>query len=542
MFRRQLRRLKTPTGALLALVGFGAIALWIWSIIYNSSRSASVTLTPQVARLVGSVITIMSLVGALSFRGLYLPREEIELLFAAPLSRSDVIRYRLWTALGKSLFGSTFFGLVVMRSASVPAFGFIGAVVAMMTIPIAAQIVSLLAGDVENRWIQRLPKGALRTVNLVGAMVIIAVILFPMSRSGGHASGAAGLEFLKNIPANPVVGALTLPLWPWAAMITTKSPLQFVGLLPLCLAIWWLLYQTCVRIPIDYRELSLETSADVARRLARMRRGAAGAAGGAAEKSAAGWRVPWMFGRGPFGALAWRKTGTILRKARGTLMISGALVLVLVFATTFVFKGEGDSKISALGSSMMIAVGGTLYLCSGLRFDFREDLDRMDVVRSWPLAPWRVFLATILPEVVLVTSLLALAIVARTAITGSFPLEVLGILTLLAPAVLGWVAIDNAVFLFWPVRLTPGSEGMLQQAGRSLVLMALRFVATALVAGLVIGVAALAWYGRKWVGYSNVTAIVLASIAGVSVLAAECVFLIQIGGRALGRFDVARDR
>ncbi|HTF89027.1 MAG TPA: putative ABC exporter domain-containing protein [Planctomycetota bacterium] len=544
ILRKQVRRLKTSQGVVLALIGFGAIALWIWSILARNSigsmRGARTVMSAETARFFGMVISVMSLVSALSFRGLYLPREEIELLFSAPVSRSDVIRYRLWISLCKSLFGSVFMALVATRSVPVPAFGFVGVFLLGMTLPLAAQMVSLFAGDVENRWIQRLPKGALRTVNLLGIVLILAFVFSPSSGGGSSFETGSTQDLFKRVPTMPVISVLTLPMWPWATLATSASPSQFFALLPLCVVIWWLLYQACVRIPIDYRELSLETSADVARRLSRLRRGTGGAAAGKADSSAAGWRVPWLFGRSPFGALAWRKTGTILRKARGTLMISGAVVLLLVLATIKLF--ENDPRSSPLGASIIIGAFGTIYLCAGLRFDFREDLDRMDVVKSWPIASWQVFLATILPEVVLVAGFVILAILARIAYAGSFPVEVLGVLALVIPTVLGWVAIDNAVFLVWPVRLTPGQEGMLQQVGRSMVLMLLRVLATLIVGGVVVAGVALAWYARKWIGYSEQMAIMIASSAALAVLLGECALLVYLGGRALSRFDVARDR
>ena len=37
--------------------------------------------------------------------------------------------------------------------------------------------------------------------------------------------------------------------------------------------------------------------------------------------------MPWLFGRGPFGALAWRKLVSILRKARGGRMVSVSVTL-----------------------------------------------------------------------------------------------------------------------------------------------------------------------------------------------------------------------
>lgn len=545
VLRKQIRRMKSPSGALLALVGFSALALWIGSVTFNIAlgelRRGSIT--PSIARFVGTAITFMSIVGALSFRGLYLPREEIELLFAAPVSRGDVIRYRLWTSLGKSLFGAFFFSLVVMGRVEVPLYGFVGGMLAMLTLPLLAQAVSLAAGDAENRWVARVPRGSLRVLNLLLLVFVLALVFWGTQRGSLDAPSLGNGGFMAWFVAaleHPLLKAVTLPMWPWAELVTATTPLRFTALLTLCLSIWYALYRLCAALRVDYRELSLETSADVARRLARLRRGATGAAGSSVQRSAAGWRVPWIFGRGPFGALAWRKVGTILRKARGTLLISGALTLVVTIGTLFLFDDVVPS--SALVSSIAIAGFGTIYLCSGLRFDFREDLDRMDVVRSWPMAPWRVFLATILPEVVLVAALLSIAIVVRVAIAGHFPPAVAIVLMCLFPVALGWVSIDNSVFLLSPVRTTPGQEGLLQQAGRSLMLMLLRLISVGLAGGMVAAAAFVCWYGREWLGYGDRTAMLLAVAFGFAVLVAECALLIHIGGRLLARFDVARDR
>ncbi len=544
VLRKQFRRLKTVKGAMFAIVGLGAIIVWVGAVVANSlfgsTYSEQSHTSPEMARLVGTAIAVMSLFGALTFRGLYLPREEIELLFVAPVSRGEVIRYRLWTALGKSLFGACFFALVVMGRVSVPIFGFLGAFVAMMTVPLLSQLASLLAGDAENRWIKRFPKGVLRAVNVAGLLLILGLIFLPEHGEPDEGSAGTFQDLATRLPALPVIRALAMPAWPWATMALSDSALEFFPLLLLCLGIWCCLFEACARISIDYRELSLETSADVARRLSRLRTGSVGAAGSKASASSAGWRVPWLFGRGPFGALAWRKTGTILRKARGTLLISGAMVLGLVVVTLIMF--DGDSEHSALGSSVLIASAGTIYLCAGLRFDFREDLDRMDVVRSWPIAPWRVFLAAILPEAVLVFGLLSVAILVRSSIAGDVSLEVLAVMASTGPCVLGWIAIDNIVFLIWPQRITPGSEVLLQQAGRSLMLMLLRVLSVATVGGVVFGGAAAVNFLLLWLRVAENVAMGAAVVVGLAILVALNTLLVLLGGKVLSRFDFARDR
>ncbi len=534
--RKQLRRLKSVRGLVFAVIGFSAIVLWMGSALGNAflagSRGSVYTIDEPMARAIGTLILIMSLVGALSFRGLYLPREEIELLFSAPVRGSDVVRYRLFTSLSKSILGSIFAAVVAMGRVPVPLFGFVGAFLATMTIPIVAQVLSLLAGDAENGWLRRVPRGALRAFNAIGILSILA-ILFLSTRERADSVGPEGLAHVSlGLLRHPLVDTLTRIAWPWAVLATTDSPRTFFVLLVVCLAFWLAAFEFCARLKVDHRELSLETSADVARRLSRMRRGGAGASAGRAAASSASWRVPWLFGRGPFGALAWRKTGTMLRKARGTLLISGALVSAIVIATRLMF--EGDSEQSVLAAGAVIAGFGTLYLCAGLRFDFREDLDRMDVVRSWPMAPWRVFLATLLPEVALVSVFLTLAILARAALSGVLPPELAALVGAVAPTVLAWVSIDNLVFLVWPQRMTPGTEGLLQQAGRSMLLMLLR--------ALLVGVAGGLAGGLAWLVHFAGGGLPLAILSAALVLVLLCTLLVFLGGEALGRFDVARDR
>jgi hypothetical protein len=549
--RKQVRRLKSVKGLLFAIVGFSAIALWMGSALVNGfllgTREGRQFADEIEFRIGGTVILAMSLFGALSFRGLYLPREEIELLFAAPISRGDVIRYRLWTSLGKSILGSVFLAVLVMGKVREPLYGFAGTFLLMMTVPILAQMLSLLAGDAENRWVGRVPKGALRALNVGGILILLAIFLYPSSGREHDLDPSAFAELWQRVKEHPVLDGATLPLWPWATLATTTSVAQFLGLFAVCLAFWFAAFELCARMRIDYRELSLETSADVARRLSRMRKGAAGASAGTADAASAGWRIPWLFGRGPFGALAWRKTGTMLRKARGTVLISGALVTLLVIVTRVIFDpatktGEFAARNSVLMASGVIAFAGTIYLCAGLRFDFREDLDRMDVVRSWPIAPWRVFLATVLPEVAIVSLFLVAAIVVRALISGLFPVEVVAILALVPPAVLAWVSIDNIVFLLWPQRLTPGSEGLLQQAGRSMLLMLLRSLLV-VVAGGVVGLFGwLVYVVAMDLGFEVITALGLAVAVGVLLSLLECALLVSLGGKALSRFDVAHDR
>jgi hypothetical protein len=191
----------------------------------------------------------------------------------------------------------------------------------------------------------------------------------------------------------------------------------------------------------------------------------------------------------------------------------------------------------------LLAGLGTVYLCSGLRFDFREELERMDVVRSWPLAPARVFLAMLLPEVVGVSLLVGGAVLLQSALSGGLPAPVIGLVLGLPILVFDWVAVDNLVFLLAPVRSVPGQEGLVQNAGRRMVhvlLLALLLTPT-------LGLAFLAGWGaflllRIPAGLGAPAALAGGALLAFLVLLLSAWGLVGLGGRALRGFDVARDR
>src|SRR6185369_2111841 len=127
--------------------------------------------------------------------------------------------------------------------------------------------------------------------------------------------------------------------------------------------------------------------------------------------------------------------------------------------------------------------------------------------------------------------------------TLAFHPALVGIIAFQPLVTFAWVALDNAVYLYAPVRYSPGQEGALQHMGRSLVLMHLRFgllVSVAIGAGLP---AAGAYFGlHLGLGASKAAALWTGgSIAWAGLLVADAL-LVLAGGKMLQRFDVARDR
>lgn len=547
VFRRALRRLRRPSGVLFALVGLALVAGWVATLVFGAREQRPVTLEPEQLRALVQaglfVLLGVTLLSALGAKGLYLPREELEKLLSAPVSRADLVRYRLQIDLGRSLFGAIVFGLLLLGRLPVPLFAFSGVLIAMLTLSVARTTAALLVGAARGGLEKLLgTKQVLVTRIALGTLVWLFVMFLLMGEElmGGRFAVRQPLELIQAVLSQPLIHVLLAPLYPWAATICAEAPADFALWGGLSLLIYVLLFEFAARLPIDYREVSIETSLDVTRRLSSLRKQGGPFGGLGLDKGAGMQRVPWLLGRSPFGAVAWIQLAAIRRKARGAILVSGLVLgLVTLFAT---LTTEGNDLGSILGGAAIIAVGGAIYLCSGLRFDFRSGFDRMELVKAWPLAPWRIFLATVLPEVLLASVLLALAIGVRAAATSTFHPALLGVIAALPLLTLTWVSLDNAVFLFAPVRFVPGQEGALHHMGRMMLLVLLRMLIFSVVAFLTaVAGFLLALLATEFLGWSEQTALVLAIATGVVALLLLDVLLIAAGGWFLRRFDVSRD-
>jgi hypothetical protein len=537
-WRRQLRKARTPKGALLALFGVATFALWFASITLGAGGERIVVQVDQLAVLARFgllTMTMLTISSAFSLRGLYLPSSEIEALFSAPLSRIALVRYRLRSALARSLFGAVFFGWMFARRAPEPWFAFAGAFCALMTLPLFGQALSLSLGDAENRLAARLSRLPWRTISLAVIAAAVGVFVLSVESANGASSFGSYEELFSFLSEHPFVRAIGLPFTPWIRAITALDARTFWPWFGACVAIFGSFWWGVPRIPVDYRELALETSADVARRLARARRGLA-ASSGSAGAGTRSWRTPWLAGRGPFGAAAWRKAVTIVRKSRASFLLGGVIVsLIAVFS---VAAGERDAD-AALRGALMVAGFGTFYLCIGLRFDFREDLDLIGLLRSWPIAPWKLFLATLIPETMLVSGMIALGVGGLALFHGSLDPRLLLVVGAVPFAVLAWTAIDNATFLFAPVRIGAVNDGALQNAGRAMVLMLLRTLTLVLCGALACTPYIVLDSVLELPTFLSVS---VGCLAGVAILCTEIAVLVFLGGEVLRRFDVPRDQ
>lgn len=541
--RSQFRKLKRPRNWIFLALGVLVFVPWILSLFLAASDTPiSIGISPQAMEALTGVgilmLIVLSVLGAFQVRGLYLAKEEIELAFSAPVERSDLVRYRMLSNVGRSIFGGLLVGAGFCRRMPEPLFGFLTAIVLVLTLPLLSQAMSLLLGSAENRFAKRFsgwPARVLLVLVTILFMIPFMVFLLHPERLEKYLQG--GVEGLL---LHPTLQAALIPLQPWVRALHAQHWTEFLPWFGLCALLWFAFFELVARIRVDYRELSLATSATFAAKIARMRKGSGGIGAEAVDKQTAGWNVPWLFGRGPFGAIAWFKLSGIVRKAKGTLLFSALILLGLTLF--FSFRGTtGDSVLKSLGLSAMILLLGNLYLASGLRFDFRQDTDIMGEIKTWPLPAWKIFTAMILPQVLLVSVMLWIALLLRSFFTGFQPL--LPALLLAQPILTYiWVALDNCAHLLAPVRYSPGQEGALQNIGRAMILMLLRFLVLALLLGC-ISVPAFSAYWVLDAGVLPAWLVILGgSVLTLLIAGAFATILTTLGGKFLQRYDVSRDR
>ncbi len=539
--RKQVRRLRTPRGIVFALLGAFVFGSWILSLVFGASLRGEFEPNrgdPLPVQVFSTLFVALALSGAFTHRGIYFPRDEIERLLSAPLLRSDIVRYRMLVSMGKGLISGLVVALLLMRRMSNPLYAFLGVMLGMCTLPILQQGASLTLGAIEVRFGRFARGGAWRVLQALLGMAVGGMFVMLVLGDGVEEEFptlAEASTWLGSPRHPPLVRALLLPLKPWALAITATEPGTFLRGIGLALAIAIALFELTARLPFDYRELSLDTSADIARRIRQASGGGLGASAGKAVRGKLGRRIPWLFGRGPLGAVAWVKLASIQRKARGTLTFSLFILALILVGTVAALPDDEDASKAVL----FLAGLGTVYLCGGLRFDFRSDIDRLEAMKGWPIPTWRTFLGNLLPEIVLVSLLIVGALLVQGVVLGRLDWTVPLVAAVVPLFTTSWVALDNAVFLFAPSRPLAGQEGMLQHMGRSMILLFLRGVLGLAVLGIValvaVGVMALA---REFdVGDDGAKASALAAVL-LTFLGITAV-LVRLGGHALHKLDVS---
>ncbi len=546
----QIKSLKRPRYALAMLFGF----FYIYSVYLRPGGRANRPALGDDAAVIAAVLVLVMIAAWWVFGGdrsaLAFSPAEVQFLFPAPVTRGDLIRFKLLRAQPQVLV-SVLIGVVLFkRGASSPtpaALQIIAYWVIISTLHMHRLGASLVRANTGQHGVA----GAKRTIAawavVGGAMTaVIATLVIALPRLQAALANGDFIQMIASVLRQPVSGAVLTPvLWLLAPLFAIDSAAWLSAIWP-ALVLLVLHYFWVVRTHAAFEDAAVEASAKRADRLATMRArrmgaplstNAKAAAKESRERPARTW-IPLSPTGHPAVAILWKNIVSIAREVRrSTLLLLIAGTLTIYVALSKVQEGTDlrPGSYLLIGMAGFLAVIGPMWI----RNDFRTDLTKLELLRGYPLDPRALVVAEIASSTLLLTGLqLTLVLIAFvvTNVTKGPALFNLSFATQLA-ALAGLVVltpllnavsltIQNAVALLFPAWVKLGAVGGgIEAIGQtmmvtvaSVLLLALAWLLPVIVAGLTI---LLLWttYGAM----SLVPAITLAVIG----VAAEVWLMVQ---------------
>lgn len=455
--------------------------------------------------------------------GIFFAAADIDILFPAPFRRRDLLLYRL-AGLGLGvLFTSLMFSLLLMQHVRFWVFGFYGICLALAFIQLVPITLTLLISIVGHSVYTRGRRLALLSVGLLLAVVSMQIAV-------QYVDGGV-IEYVKQFRSTQIGKTLLAPFEVFSRTITAEVFFpDFLGWGALALVIDAALVALVLGLDANFLESSLVASQKIYQKLERLRRGQLWM--NVSQPAGARRRFPLLPRWRGAGPIAWRQLVGAFRGSRGMVYFVLTIVAALSLPALFIAREEPAVLIGmATGILPMLSF---FLLPQLLQFDFRGDLERIDVLKTLPFSPTAIVAGELIAPVVFAT-LFELPLAVGIALFQEQWLLIVVAAVALIPAVNLFVfAFENLVFLWFPCRLANLGAGDFQAFGRQMLVMFLKFLMVMVGGSLAVGAAALAWWltSGSWLA---------GAAAGWCVIVALGLGLVPLVAIAFQNFDPSLD-
>lgn len=503
--RLRLRRLRQPR---YLIIGLGLV-LYVGSMLWSRPPSG-VIVVPAAYRQyadVAAVVLATMLLGAAwvlpNGLALAFSSAEVQLLFPAPITRRQLIGYKIWRLLLGTAATTAAVTLFVAPPRLLPAAAFAGRTFVVLAIMALYQTgVALHRKQTEEGFRIHAPRRI--------ATAVLAIVLTP----------AIGWV-LARVALGP------------AAELAYVLPFAAVWLVGCGL---WVLQSDAA-----FEEAAAEAAEQV--RLA-VKGGYRIRPGRRANRSSR-FRLAE---RGPIEtALLWKNWMLVARPSRAAVVtIAVLLASLLVGVLISVDAAAGRSLFGIL--SFVVAAVLVLFGPAMLRVDLRQDLAHLAIIKTWPVRGAAVFRGELLAPLIALSLAAALPILLWSALDDKMILAasssaalraaVAGAALLVASALLlAQLVIQNGIAVTFPawVSLTPAAGiGGVERMGQMMVVLYGGMFALIVASIVPAGAAAAAWFlvGGSW------TAPLIAGVVFSGLLVVECLAASELFGRILERTDL----
>ena len=480
LVRSRLLRLRQPKYLLGAIAG--AAYVWFFFIRGLGPRSNSQSLALAFgdgraeifAAIILSIFILLIWVLPSDAPGLSFSEPEVAFLFPAPLSRAQLIHYKLLDGLVTSLLGAIFFAVVStgLRHGWLEALRHFGAWWALnanlaLHQSVAAFAISRLsAHGVNQAW--------RRAIVLVWAFALIGIVWVFLF--GHRADSIAWMLWPARLVVRP--------------FLVDHAGLYVLALLP-PLGLLALQYFTVHRLATPFEEASIVRAQKTAEVVANLRAGKAVHLGGGKQRARPdpfrlGPRLPAEF------ALLWKNL-LVAPSYLNRKVFLGAIVLVAGGLAWLRGQPQIDGPKIAMAIGIIALVLLAYLLLFGpqlARFDLRGDLLHADMLKAWPLPGWRVVLGGLLAPTLLLsgiawvfvfTAAVGLAPTAGKAIwlTPQLRLAAVAAITVILPALCALqLLVPNGATLLFPAWAQTGraSTGGMDVMGQRMIFFVGQFI------------------------------------------------------------------
>ena len=549
--RVRLARLKQPR----YLVGsiFGIAYLTYFAILRNPGFSGS-RRAANFVRVAGpmelgaalSLLLLAALVWILPAAGspVRFSASEIQFLFPAPITRRQLLQYRLLRAQLGLLVGSAMATVFMRPTSFANSWKFLtGLWLILMTCRIYFTGVSLYREGLRQRGIAGVWKWAPVAI-VCGAVALVAATIYGnwswLSTAGTPQSFFDGLDRILSSGTDAWI------LWPFRSL--TRVPLAvttaaYLTALPGALVVLVINYLWVLRADTAFEEsaalIAEKRTSDGPARVQPRVRGAAAT----------------PFALAPTGrletAIVWKNLIMVGRYASlRSLARLAPMVISLGLMASFASRRNGTATVAAVLCLVLVAITVVIGPMVA-RNDLRRDLGNLAMLKAWPLSGATLLRGEILAPAVIVTSIAWLFVLGAASLAGNLRVGFLQPLIadrlsyamaalLLAPGIiLTELTVLNGLAVLFPAWISTGAtrsrgvdalgQRLFTSAGVLLTLV-IALLPAAAVAGVVAGGIYL---------LSGVVVVVIPAAIVTGMLGMECLLVVEMLGRVLDRTDVS---
>lgn len=546
--RLKASRLRDPRYAIAFVLG--AALLWLMLARRQPTPAASAGAVARHRELVMAVLASWAVAWTWLFGSqrvaLSFSLAEVDFLFPSPVVRSALIRFKLFHAQGRILWSTVIWTLLLSRGGS-PAIALMhaaGVWILLSTLQLHRLAASLTraavrqhgAAGLARRW---LPLGVVVASAVAAGIVVVSAAPALAAARGG---GSAFLDALAEALDARLAHALLAPFRMAVGAVAADSMDTWARAIGPALALLVAHFIWVMRSDASFEE----SAAESARRRADLLRSRATAP--TVPGRAVAEPLFHLGAHGtPAAAIVWKNLIAVVRTdVARRVAIGFVLVTGMIAALALQHVGRIAPVIGALSGTW--AVFSVLVGPQWVRNDLRTDLQRLELLRSFPVSGAEIVAAEVAASagVLTVLQLMLVALTWCAFLGDSSPVvdtgtrvAFLGAAAVGLPAInyLGMLLLNGGALLYpaW-VRIGPGRAAGVEGLGQNVLSMVAYGLALLIaLTPAVIGGAAVWWALR---GELDAWAWLPAGLAALIAIAVECRLLLPLLGRVLERIDI----